>query len=177
MCWAIFGLASSLYVPNMLRTKDWVGKPKASGYESLHTTVLGPDNHWVEIQVRSKRMDEVAEHGAAAHWIYKGVKGHNNNGANEALLAIRTALENHKSVDSMIKNFSEELYKGEMFIFDNADSLHKIPSDSRIVDYIIHIAPEADWVELFRGANVNGEFQPLDYPLKNGDRVELVVEM
>ncbi|MCF0159503.1 MAG: bifunctional (p)ppGpp synthetase/guanosine-3',5'-bis(diphosphate) 3'-pyrophosphohydrolase [Bacteroidaceae bacterium] len=176
VCWAIFGVASSLYVPNMLRTKDWVGKPKSSGYESLHTTMLGPDNHWVEIQIRSKRMDKVAEHGLAAHWIYKGVKG-SDDAVNEALLAIRTAIENHTGVDTLIKSFSDELFKGEMFVFDNSDELHKIPSGSRIVDYIIHVAPEPDWVELFCGANVNGEFKPLDHTLKNGDRVELVIRM
>lgn len=173
-CWAMFGITSSVYLPNTLRTKDWISKPRPSGYESLHTTVLGPDNHWVEVQIRTKRMDEIAEHGQAAHWRYKGIKS-NDEQLNDALLSIRTALEQNRSIDDMVHNLSNELYKDEIFVFDNKDQLHKIPAGARIIDYIINIAPEPDWVELFSGANVNGEFKTLDTVLKNGDRVELVV--
>lgn len=173
-CWAMFGITSSVYLPNTLRTKDWISKPRPSGYESLHTTVLGPDNHWVEVQIRTKRMDEIAEHGQAAHWRYKGIKS-NDEQLNDALLSIRTALEQNRSIDDMVHNLSNELYKDEIFVFDNKDQLHKIPAGARIIDYIINIAPEPDWVELFSGANVNGEFKTLDTTLKNGDRVELVI--
>ena len=176
MCWAVFGLASSIYTPNTLRTKDWISRPKSSGYESLHTTVLGPNNHWVEIQIRSQRMDEIAEHGNAAHWRYKGVK-ENDAEVDAVLLSIREALEKQHNTEQLIKEFSKDLYRDEIFVFDNADKLHKLPNGSRIIDYIINIAPEPDWVELFTGANIGGEFKDFEYVLQNGDRVELVIKL
>lgn len=175
-CWAMYGLTCSVFVPNLLRTKDWISNPKPSGYESLHTTVLGPDDHWVEVQIRSRRMDEVAELGQAAHWRYKGEEG-NDEALNEVLTTIRTALEKRTSMEEVAANFAHDVYSKEMFIFDNADRLHKVNSDSRVIDYITQIAPEADWVELFSGARVNGVEQPLSHVLHNGDRVELIINM
>lgn len=175
-CWAMYGLTCSVFVPNLLRTKDWISTPKASGYESLHTTVLGPDNHWIEVQIRSRRMDEVAELGQAAHWRYKGEQGHDE-ALNETLTSIRAALEKRTSMEEIAENFARDIYSKEIFVFDNADRLHKVSNESRVIDYIIQIAPEPDWVELFRGARVNGEEQPLTHLLHNGDRVELIVNM
>ena len=173
-CWAMYGLTCSVFVPNLLRTKDWISEPKESGYESLHTTVLGPDNHWIEVQIRSRRMDEVAELGKAAHWRYKGEQGHDE-ALNDALTAIRTALEKRTSMEDVAEHFARDIYSKEIFVFDNADHLHKVHNDSRVIDYIVQIAPEADWVELFSGARVNGVEQPLTHHLHNGDRVELIV--
>lgn len=176
VCWAMYGLTCSVFVPNLLRTKDWISRPKESGYESLHTTVLGPDNHWIEVQIRSRRMDEIAELGQAAHWRYKGEQGHDE-ALNDALTSIRAALEKRTSMEDIAENFARDIYSKEIYVFDNADRLHKVPSDSRVIDYILQIAPEPDWVELFCGARVNGEEQALTHLLHNGDRVELIVNM
>ncbi|MCF0196459.1 MAG: bifunctional (p)ppGpp synthetase/guanosine-3',5'-bis(diphosphate) 3'-pyrophosphohydrolase [Bacteroidaceae bacterium] len=175
-CWAMFGLTTSVFLPNLLRTRDWITKPRESGYESLHTTVLGPDNHWVEVQIRSQRMDEDAECGIAAHWRYKGEAGHDET-LNNVLTDIRNAMEKQTSLEDMEAHFAQELYPEEVFVFDNSDKLHKVSTDTRVIDYIIQIAPEADWVELFSGAKVNGVERPLDHVLHNGDRVELIIKM
>lgn len=175
-CWAMFGLTTSVFVPNLLRTRDWITRPRESGYESLHTTVLGPDNHWVEVQIRSERMDEEAECGQAAHWRYKGEDGHDA-ALNDALLEIRRALESHADMETVRTGFAQDIYGREIFVFDNADRLHKVSSEARVIDYIIQIAPEADWVELFSGAEVNGIQRPLDFVLNNGDHVKLTAKL
>ena len=104
-----------MYMPNPKRLRDWLSVPKSNGYESLHTTVMGPEGKWVEVQIRTERMDEIAERGLAAHWRYKGVKG--ESGLDEWLTSIRETLENADSDLEVMDQFKLELYEDEVFVF------------------------------------------------------------
>ena len=111
-CWQVFALITAMYQPNPKRMRDWLSVPKSNGYESLHTTVLGPENKWVEVQIRTERMDEIAEHGLAAHWRYKGIKSEKG-GIDEWLANIRSALENNDDLQLM-DQFKMDLKEDEV---------------------------------------------------------------
>ena len=171
VCWQAYSVVADLYQPNPKRLRDWLSIPKTNGYESLHTTVLGPGGKWVEVQVRSLRMDEIAEKGLAAHWKYKGIKG--ESGMDEWLSNIREILENPdlNAVDFM-DEFKLNLYDKEVFVFTPTGDLHKLPKGATILDFAfsIHSGLGAKCV----GAKVNGVNMPIKYVLKNGDQVNVL---
>lgn len=170
-CWQAYSVVADMYQPNPKRLRDWLTIPKSNGYESLHTTVLGPQNKWVEIQIRTARMDEVAEKGLAAHWKYKGIRG--ETGMDEWLKNIREILENPElnAVDFM-DEFKLNLYDEEVFVFTPNGDLHKLPKGATALDFAfsIHSALGTKCV----GAKVNGRNMPIKYVLNNGDQVEVL---
>lgn len=170
-CWQVYSIIADMYQPNPNRLRDWLTIPKSNGYESLHTTVLGPENKWVEVQIRTKRMDEIAEKGLAAHWKYKGIKS--ETGMDEWLKSIREILENPElnAVDFM-DEFKLNLYDKEVFVFTPNGDLHKLPKGATALDFAfaIHSGLGAKCVS----AKVNGKNQSIKYILKNGDQVEVL---
>jgi GTP pyrophosphokinase len=170
-CWQAYSIVADMYQPNPKRLRDWLSIPKSNGYESLHTTVLGPQNKWVEVQIRTVRMDEVAEKGLAAHWKYKGIKG--ESGMDEWLKNIREILENPdlNAVDFM-DEFKLNLYDKEVFVFTPNGDLHKLPKGATALDFAfsIHSGLGCKCV----GAKVNGKNMPIKYVLNNGDQVEVL---
>ena len=170
-CWQAYSIVTDMYQPNPKRLRDWLSIPKTNGYESLHTTVLGPEGRWVEVQIRTVRMDEVAEKGLAAHWKYKGVKS--ESGMDEWLKNIREILENPElnAVDFM-DEFKLNLYDKEVFVFTPNGDLHKLPKGATALDFAfsIHTALGSKCV----GAQVNGKNMPIKYVLNNGDQVKVL---
>lgn len=170
-CWQAYSVIADMYQPNPKRLRDWLTIPKTNGYESLHTTVLGPQGKWVEVQIRTERMDEVAEKGLAAHWKYKGIKG--ESGMDEWLKNIREILENPdlNAVDFM-DEFKLNLYNEEVFVFTPNGDLHKLPKGATALDFAfsIHSGLGSRCV----GAKVNGRNMPIKYVLNNGDSVEVL---
>ncbi len=171
ICWQAYSIVADMYQPNPKRLRDWLSIPKTNGYESLHTTVLGPDGKWVEVQVRTRRMDEVAEKGLAAHWKYKGIKG--ETGMDEWLKNIREILENPdlNAVDFM-DEFKLNLYDKEVFVFTPNGDLHKLPKGATVLDFAfsIHTGLGAKCV----GAKVNGVNMSIKYILKNGNQINVL---
>ena len=170
-CWQAYSIVADMYQPNPKRLRDWLSIPKSNGYESLHTTVLGPEGKWVEVQIRTVRMDEVAEKGLAAHWKYKGIKS--ETGMDEWLKNIREILENPElnAVDFM-DEFKLNLYDKEVFVFTPNGDLHKLPKGATALDFAfsIHSGLGSKCV----GAKVNGKNMPIKYVLNNGDQVEVL---
>ena len=168
-CWQAYSIVADMYQPNPKRLRDWLSIPKTNGYESLHTTVLGPKGRWVEVQIRTVRMDEVAEKGLAAHWKYKGIKS--ESGMDEWLKSIREILENPElnAVDFM-DEFKLNLYDKEVFVFTPNGDLHKLPKGATALDFAfsIHSALGCKCV----GAKVNGKNMTIKYVLNNGDQPE-----
>lgn len=171
VCWQTYSVVADMYQPNPKRLRDWLSIPKSNGYESLHTTVLGPQNKWVEVQIRTRRMDEVAEKGLAAHWKYKGIQG--ETGMDEWLKSIREILENPElnAIDFM-DEFKLNLYDEEVFVFTPNGDLHKLPKGATALDFAfsIHSGLGSKCV----GAKVNGKNMPIKYVLNNGDQVEVL---
>lgn len=165
LCWLVYSIVTDMYQPNPARTRDWLSIPKSNGYESLHTTVLGPEDKWVEVQIRSTRMNEIAEKGLAAHWRYKGIKS--EKGLDEMLTQIREALENHNDDE----DFKMEMYSDEIYIFTPKGELFKLPAGATVLDfaYAIHTNLGNKCV----GAKVNDRNVPIRYHLKSGDSVEI----
>ena len=170
-CWQAYSIVTDMYQPNPKRLRDWLSIPKTNGYESLHTTVLGPEGKWVEVQIRTIRMDEVAEKGLAAHWKYKGIKS--ESGMDDWLKSIREILENPElnAVDFM-DEFKLNLYDKEVFVFTPNGDLHKLPKGATALDFAfsIHTGLGSKCV----GAKVNGKNMPIKYVLNNGDQVEVL---
>ncbi len=170
-CWQAYSIVADMYQPNPKRLRDWLSIPKTNGYESLHTTVLGPGGKWVEVQIRTERMDEVAEKGLAAHWKYKGIK--NESGMDEWLKNIREILENPalNAIDFM-DDFKLNLYDKEVFVFTPNGDLHKLPKGATVLDFAfsIHTALGSKCV----GAKVNDKNMTIKYVLNNGDQVEVL---
>jgi len=170
-CWQAYSIVADMYQPNPKRLRDWLSIPKSNGYESLHTTVLGPQGKWVEVQIRTERMDEVAEKGLAAHWKYKGIKS--ESGMDEWLKNIRDILENPElnAVDFM-DEFKLNLYDKEVFVFTPNGDLHKLPKGATVLDFAfsIHSGLGCKCV----GAKINGKNMPIKHVLNNGDQVEIL---
>ena len=127
-----------MYQPNPKRMKDWISIPKTNGYESLHITVMGPQNKWVEVQIRTKRMDEIAERGLAAHWKYKGVKA--ESGLDEFLNTVRAALEAKENNPlDLMQDFKMDLYKDEIYVFTPTGELIKLAKGATVLDFAFAI--------------------------------------
>ena len=168
LCWQTYSLITDMYQPNPKRLRDWLSVPKSNGYESLHITVLGPENKWVEVQIRTERMDEIAERGLAAHWRYKGIKG--ESGLDEWLGNIRSALESNDNLQLM-DQFKMDLYEDEVFVFTPKGDLIKFPKGATILDfaYRIHSGIGNKCV----GGRINGRNVPIREQLHSGDTVEI----
>ncbi len=170
-CWAAFAIVTDMFRANPSRTKDWITIPKSNGYESLHTTVYGPDNRWVEIQIRTRRMDEIAEKGLAAHWKYKGVKSEKS--LDDWMANVRDMLETSgKDTSELMKKMNLDIYDKEVFIFTPKGDLYKLPLGATILDFAFAIHSQLGCSCI--GGKVNGKNQKLNYTLKNGDTVEIM---
>ena len=168
-CWQAFAIITSMYQPNPKRLRDWLSVPKSNGYESLHITVLGPEKKWVEVQIRTERMDMVAERGVAAHWRYKGVKG--DAGMDEWLTNIRTMLETSDGLEAM-DQFKMDLYEDEVFVFTPKGDLFKFPKGATVLDFAYHI--HSNIGNQCTGARINGKVVTFRQQLQSGDQVEIL---
>ncbi|AOW19708.1 RelA/SpoT family protein [Urechidicola croceus] len=170
--WKIYSIVTDHFQPNPTRLRDWITQPKSTGYESLHITVMGPKGHWVEVQIRSERMDEIAEKGYAAHYKYK----HGNekeSGLETWLNRLKDTLENPdgNAVD-FVENFKLNLYAEEIFVFTPKGELKAIPKGSSALDFAFSIHTEIGMK--CRGAKVNGKLMPISHELNSGDQVEII---
>src|SRR5574344_1606878 len=169
-CWQVYSIITDMHTPNTSRLKDWISIPKSNGYESLNITVMGQDGKWVEVQIRSKRMDEIAERGLAAHWKYKGIKS--ESGLDEMLNRIREILESSEATSAgLMDDFKMNLYEDEIYVFTPKGELFKLPKGSTVLDfaYSIHTNLGNKCV----GAKVDGKNVPIRYALKSGDQVQI----
>jgi|LSQX01.1.fsa_nt_gb GTP pyrophosphokinase len=169
-CWTVYSVVTEQYQANPERLRDWITIPKSNGYESLHTTVMGPHEKWVEVQIRTKRMDEIAEKGLAAHWKYKG--GKSSSGFDSWLAGIREILENPElNIVDFIDHFSLNIYSEEIFVFTPRGDLKKMPAGSTLLDFAYEIHSHVG--DTCVGGKVNGKKVTLRYKLKNGDQVSI----
>ena len=169
-CWQVYSIVTEEYQPNPDRLRDWISIPKSNGYESLHTTVMGPNGKWVEIQIRTKRMDEIAEKGLAAHWKYKGGKGSAE--LDSWLASIREMLEKPDgSADELLEEFRTNIYEKEIFVFTPKGDLKKLPAGATMLDFAYDI--HSDVGDHCMGGKVNGRKVTIKHQLKNGDQVSI----
>lgn len=168
-CWQTFAIITNMYQPNPKRMRDWLSVPKSNGYESLHITVKGPEGKWVEVQIRTQRMDEIAERGLAAHWRYKGIKG--EGGMDEWLNSIRRALESTDDLEVM-DNFKMDLYEDEIFVFTPKGELMRFPQGSTVLDFAYRIHSNVG--NKCVGAKINNKIVTLRNVLKSGDQIEII---
>ncbi|MGN0281496.1 MAG: RelA/SpoT family protein [Prevotella sp.] len=168
-CWQVYSIITDMYQPNPKRLRDWLSVPKSNGYESLHITVLGPEKKWVEVQIRTERMDEIAERGVAAHWRYKGVKG--ETGLDEWLNNIRNILETSDDLQVM-DQFKMDLYEDEVFVFSPKGDLFKFPKGATVLDFAYHIHSKIG--NTCTGARINNKVVTFREPLRSGDQVEIL---
>lgn len=168
-CWHVFALITNMYQPNPKRLRDWLSVPKSNGYESLHITVKGPENKWVEVQIRTERMDEVAERGLAAHWRYKGIKSEGS--MDEWLTSIRRALENNDDMQ-VIDQFKMDLYEDEIYVFTPKGDLMKFPKGATVLDFAYRI--HSNIGNHCVGAKINGKVVTFRHILKSGDQIEVM---
>lgn len=169
--WRVYSIVTDLYQPNPSRMRDWISVPKSNGYESLHTTVVGPRGKWVEVQIRSTRMDEIAEKGLAAHFKYKGIKG--EGGLDTWLTLMRGILEStEKEDDLFLDQVRSGLYTDEVFVFTPNGDLRQLPAGATVLDFAfdIHTAVGSSCV----GGKVNGKNVTIKYVLQNGDHVSII---
>ena len=170
-CWRAFSVVTDLYQPNPSRLRDWISIPKSNGYESLHTTVVGPRGKWVEVQIRSERMDEIAEKGLAAHFKYKGIKG--EGGLDSWLSRMREILESsEKEDDAFLDQIRSGLYTDEVFVFTPKGDLRQLPAGATVLDFAFDI--HTDVGSSCVGAKVNGKNVTIKYVLQNGDHVSII---
>jgi len=168
-CWQAYSIVTDMYQPNPKRLRDWLSVPKSNGYESLHITVLGPQQKWVEVQIRTERMDEIAEKGVAAHWRYKGVKG--EAGLDDWLAGVRSMLEHADGLEAM-DQFKMDLYEDEVFVFTPKGDLYKFPVGATVLDFAYHIHSKIG--NQCTGGRINGRVVSIRYLLKSGDQVEIL---
>ena len=171
-CWRIYSIVTDFYKPNPDRLRDWISTPKVNGYESLHTTVMGEDGKWVEVQIRSKRMDEIAERGYAAHWHYKN-QDEKSNSLDLWINKISSLLENPESnAIDFIDDFKLNLYSGEIFVFTPKGDLKTLPKGATALDFAFEIHTQIGMTCL--GVKVNGKLVALSHELSSGDQVEII---
>ncbi len=170
-CWQVYSIITDMYQPNPKRLRDWLSVPKSNGYESLHITVLGPENKWVEVQIRTERMDEIAEHGLAAHWRYKGIKSESS--IDEWLANIRSALENNDDLQLM-DQFKMDLYEDEVYVFTPKGDLLKFPKGATILDFAYYI--HSNIGNTCTGGKINGKAVSFREKLHSGDTVEILTQ-
>lgn len=169
-CWRTYSVVTDFYQPNPKRLRDWISIPKTNGYESLHTTVVGPEGKWVEVQIRTKRMDEVAEKGYAAHWRYKGVKA--EQGIDQWMQKVRDVLESNNSENGEnIDDLKLNLYNKEVFVFTPTGDLKKLPAGSTVLDFAYDI--HTDVGNSCVGARINHKNVTIKQALQNGDQIEI----
>lgn len=174
-CWKVYSLITDIYYPNPSRLRDWISQPKSNGYESLHTTVMGPGGMWVEVQIRTKRMDEVAEQGYAAHWKYKnhGAEKEAGRGLDDWLLRVKDVLENPgPNAMDFLDQFKSQLMEDEIFVFTPKGELKSLPANSTALDFAFEIHTEIGIKCI--GAKVNNKLVQLKTTLSNGDQVEIL---
>lgn len=169
-CWQVYSIVTDMYQPNPKRLKDWLSIPKSNGYESLHITVMGQESKWVEVQIRTERMDEIAERGLAAHWKYKGVKGEST--LDDWLKSLRESLEsNETDIKDKLSDFKLDLYDEEIFVFTPKGDLFKLPKGATVLDFAFSIHTKLGSTCI--SGRVNGKNVPIKYQLKSGDQVEI----
>ncbi|MCK8522138.1 RelA/SpoT family protein [Aquimarina sp. D1M17] len=173
IAWKIYSVVTDYYRPNPIRLRDWINHPKTTGYEALHITVIGPDSRWVEVQIRSERMHEIAEKGYAAHYKYKNTEENQDQGLEGWLNRLQEALENSETnaVD-FVEEFKLNLYAKEIFVFTPEGDLKSLPKGATALDFGFSIHTEVGLRT--RGARVNGKLVPLSHELKSGDQVEII---
>jgi len=170
-CWKAYSIVTDLYRPNPDRLRDWISSPKANGYESLHTTVMGPRGQWVEVQIRTKRMNEIAEKGFAAHWKYK--ESSSDSGLDQWVQKVRDMLKNPESnALDFLDDFKMNLFSDEIFIFTPKGALIQLPQGATALDFAFEIHTDVGATCI--GAKVNHKLVPLAYKLQNGDQVEVI---
>ena len=170
-CWLAFSVVTDMFQPNPARMKDWLSVPKSNGYESLHITVLGPGDKWVEVQIRSQRMDEIAETGVAAHWKYKGIKSENN--LDTWMNHVRDILEDSESGPmELMKNMKMDLYNKEVFVFTPKGDLYKLPLGATVLDFAFNIHSNLGCI--CTDGKVNGKTRKINHKLRSGDTVEIL---
>ena len=174
-CWKAYSLVTENFSPNPLRLRDWISSPKSNGYESLHTTVMGPDGHWVEVQIRTARMDDLAENGFAAHWKYKEDSS-GSNSLDSWLIRIREFLEDPENDDEdFIESFQMNLFASEIFVFTPKGEMLTLPKGATALDFAFDIHSEVGAHCL--GTKVNGKLVPMSTPLKSGDQIEILTSI
>jgi GTP pyrophosphokinase len=171
-CWRIYSIVTDFYQPSPDRLRDWISTPRANGYESLHTTVMSPQGKWVEVQIRSKRMDEIAEKGLAAHYKYKEDKNEDSK-FDRWLAEVRDLMENPDfSAMDFVNEFKMNLFAEEIYVFTPKGQLRVLPNEATILDFAYDIHTEIGNTCI--GAKVNNKLVPLSYQLSNGDQVEII---
>lgn len=171
-CWLAYSIVTDIYKANPSRFKDWITIPKSNGYESLHITVYGPGDKWVEVQIRSRRMDETAERGVAAHWRYKGIKSDGD--VDRWMNEVREMLEasGQEGQMNLMRNMDTNLYNNEVFVFTPKGDLFRLPQGATILDFAYHIHSRVGCTCM--GGKVDGKNQKINYRLKSGDTVEII---
>ena len=173
LCWQVYSIVTDFYTPNPDRLRDWISTPKSNGYESLHTTVMAKNGQWVEVQIRSKRMDDIAEKGYAAHWKYKDNAASHESNLEKWLARVRDLLEqnNHSALD-FVDDFRGNLFSEEVFAFTPRGELKTLPYGATALDFAFEIHTEVGSKCI--GAKINNKLVPINYILKNGDQVEIL---
>ena len=169
-CWQVYSIVTDMYQPNPKRLRDWLSVPKSNGYESLHITVNGPENRWVEIQIRTRRMDDIAERGLAAHWSYKGIKS--EGAADSVMASIREILEHDTSPDELRQNFALDMYQEEIFVFTPNGEVRQLPKGATVLDFAFSIHSRIGLTCV--GARVGGRNVRISHKLQSGDTVEVL---
>ncbi|MDE7159235.1 MAG: HD domain-containing protein, partial [Muribaculaceae bacterium] len=169
-CWRVFSIVTDMYTGNPKRLKDWITIPKSNGYESLHTTVMGPGGKWVEVQIRTRRMDLIAEKGLAAHWRYKGIKSESS--LDQWMNNVRDILETAEGPMELMKNFKMDLYDKEVFVFTPQGDLHRLPLGATVLDFAFAVHSKVGCSCV--AGKVNGRTRKLGYKLHSGDTVEVI---
>jgi GTP diphosphokinase / guanosine-3',5'-bis(diphosphate) 3'-diphosphatase len=173
-CWSVYSTITDLYTPNPKRLRDWISTPKDNGYEALHTTVMGPDGNWVEVQIRTERMDEIAERGYAAHWKYKDIDGYEKNQLEIWMDRVRSSLSN-PDVDalSFLDEFKLNLYSTDLFAFTPKGEMVRLPTGATVLDFAYEIHTQIGHHAI--GAKINRQKTvALDYKIQSGDQVEII---
>ncbi|CAN5164617.1 RelA/SpoT family protein [soil metagenome] len=172
-CWQVYSIVTDYYTPNPDRLRDWISTPKANGYESLHTTVMAKNGQWVEVQIRTKRMDEIAEKGYAAHWKYKDNASNHESNLEKWLVRVRELLERQDlTALEFVDDFRGNLFTEEVFVFTPKGELKTLPAGATALDFAFEI--HTDIGAKCIGAKVNQKLVPINHPLKNGDQIEIL---